>query len=110
MSDNEYFNFFKNDIIRYEVISKLDKNYSSTQALIYEQFEIRKLENQLKINKVDDCKQIIRYNKDYKEEDLIKVLDEMICNVDKCKSNKKFMKEIKARKKDTSSDQTESIS
>lgn len=110
MSDNEYFNFFKNDIIRFEVIAKLDKNYSNTQALIYEQFEIKKLENQLKINKVDDCKQIIRYNKNYKESDLINILDEMIVNVDKCKSNKKFMKEIKARKKDTSSDQTESIS
>ena len=110
MSDNEYFNFFKNDIIRYEVISKLDKNYSSTQALIYEQFEIKKLEHQLKINKVDDCKQIIRYNKNYKESDLINILDEMIVNVDKCKSNKRFMKEIKENKKDTSSDQTESIS
>ena len=42
MSDYEFFNFFKNDIIKFEVLSKLDKDITEAEVKIYEAFEVKR--------------------------------------------------------------------
>jgi hypothetical protein len=49
MSQDEFFYFFKNNIIKFEILSKLDKDYSEHEVKIYEAFEVKRLEYNIRL-------------------------------------------------------------
>lgn len=93
MSEDEFFNFFKNDIITFKAISKLDKDLTEEQAKIYECFEVRRLEHNLRAKHSKKLIELMR-TQDYTQKDLCAELDEMIINIEHCKSNMRLKKEI----------------
>ena len=99
MSDNEFFNFFKNDIIKFEVITKLDKSLSEEEAKVHEAFEVKRLEHSLRLK--DKDRFIYTLNNKKKEKDLCFSTNEMICNVEHSIINTRVIKEINLSKKIT---------
>lgn len=101
MSDDEFFNFFNSDIITFEVIKKLHKDVSEELAKIQECFEVKRLEHELRLRNKNEYKRVLRKD-DYKQVDLCTTTNEMITNIEYCKSNQKLAKERKEHKKNTS--------
>ena len=99
MSEDEFLNYFKSDIIKFEVIMTLDKSLTESQVKIYEAFEVRRLEHKLKINNSKEYMNVLRNNKNYKQYQLIFALDEMITNIEHCNSNIRYKKELDNNKK-----------
>lgn len=99
MSDEQFFNYFKNDIIKFEVIKTLDKNLTESQAKIEEAFEVKRLEHNIRINNSKEYMKVLRNNKDYKQYQLIFSCDEMITNIEHCNSNIRYKKELDDNKK-----------
>ncbi|MGL5345713.1 MAG: hypothetical protein ACRDA3_00010 [Peptostreptococcaceae bacterium] len=102
MSEDEFFNFFKSDIIKFEVIEKLDKNYTKEQAKISEAFAVKRIEHNIKVNNGKKYLQVLRNNKDYKQEQLILSCDEMITNIEHCNSTIRYKKELENKKNNSS--------
>lgn len=99
MSEEEFFNYFKNDIIKFEVVMTLDKNLTEPQAKIYEAFEVKRLEHSIRINNSKEYMKVLRNNKNYKQSELIVSCDEMITNIEHCNSNIRYKKELDDNKK-----------
>ena len=97
MSDNEFFKYFKSDIINFEVLSKLDKNLSEAEVKIYEAFEVKRLEHQLRLTDKEKFISTLKTKK--KEKDLCFTSNEMICNIEHSVINTRVKKEIDEMKK-----------
>lgn len=100
MSEDEFFNYFKSDIIKFEVIMTLDKSLTESQVKIYEAFEVKRLEHNIRINNSKEYMKVLRNNKNYKQSQLIVSCREMITNIEHCNSNIRYKKEIDDNKKD----------
>ncbi|MGL5752782.1 MAG: hypothetical protein ACRCXT_19745 [Paraclostridium sp.] len=99
MSEDEFFNYFKSDIISFEVIEKLDKSYTETRAKINECFAVKRLEHEIKVRNKE--KYIKTLSGKHTKKELCFTTDEMIVNVEYLKSNKVLLDEIKENKKNT---------
>ena len=99
MSEDEFFNYFKSDIIKFEVIMTLDKSLTESQVKIYEAFEVKRLEHSIRINNSKEYMKVLRNNKNYKQSELIVSCDEMITNIEHCNSNIRYKKELDDNKK-----------
>lgn len=99
MSEDEFFNYFKSDIIKFEVIMTLDKSLTESQVKIYEAFEVKRLEHSIRINNSKEYMKVLRNNKNYKQYQLIFSCDEMITNIEHCNSNIRYKKELDDNKK-----------
>ena len=97
MSDYEFFNLFKDDIIKFEVLSKLDKDLTEVEVKIYEAFEVKRLEFQLRLT--DKEKFISTLETKKKDKDLCLTSNEMICNIEHSIINARVKKEIDKMKK-----------
>ncbi|MGL5753069.1 MAG: hypothetical protein ACRCXT_21180 [Paraclostridium sp.] len=93
MSDNEYYNFFKDDIMSFEVVKTLDKNYTEVQAKIAEAFEVKRLEHSIRIKNKEKYIQVLK-DTNYNQEQLMCCCSEMVTNIEHCKSSTKYKKEL----------------
>lgn len=92
LDDKEFQVLFETEIVKFEVITTLDKYTSKEDAHLYEKFEIKALENQLKRDVKDEYLQAVRDDKSI--EKLIYTQDDVILNLEHCKSSINYLKEI----------------
>lgn len=95
LDDKKFQEVFESDIINFEVIKTLDNNISKYEAHKHEAFEIKALEHELFYNIKEDYKSA-RLN-GYSEKDISYLKDDMIINLENCKSTTEFAKECKIK-------------
>lgn len=95
--NKEFFNDFKNGIIKFEVVATLDSNLTEAEIRIYEAFEVKKIEHQLRVKNKE--KFIYTLHNKTIEKDLCFVGNEMICNVQHSVINTIVKKEIDRNEK-----------
>lgn len=92
LDDNEFQEVFRSDIMRFEVLKTLDNNMTEYEAHLHEEFEIKALEYELFYN-IKDSYHIALMNKESKKE-MSYLKDDMIINLEHCKSSTSYLKEI----------------
>lgn len=92
LDDNEFQEIFESDIINFEVLKTLDNNMTEYEAHIHETFEIKALEYELFYD-VKDNYHIALMNKESQKE-ISYLKNDMIINLEHCKSSTSYLKEI----------------
>lgn len=92
LDDKEFQELFESDIIKFEVITILDKDMTEYEAHLHEEFEIKALENNLKRDVKEAYLQAVKDNKSIKK--LIYTQNDAILNLEHCKSSTNYLKEI----------------
>lgn len=92
LDDKEFQALFESDIIKFEVITILDKDMTEYEAHLHEEFEIKALENNLKRDVKEAYLQAVKDNKSIKK--LIYTQNDAILNLEHCKSSTNYLKEI----------------
>lgn len=92
LDDKEFKELFESDIIKFEVITTLDKDMAECDAYLHETFEIKALENNLKRDVKEDYLQAIMDNKSIDK--LIYTQNDVILNLEHCNSSTSYLKEI----------------
>lgn len=98
MYDDEFYNLMKDGVIKFEIITELDKNMSEKEAKIYEAFEVNRLLYDTRFKNKDGYNIMLGKKKD--ELDLCLITDEMVTNIEHCDYNKRLKVE-RETKKDT---------
>lgn len=98
MCDYEFYNLMKDGVIKFEIITELDKNMSEKEAKIYEAFEVNRLLYDTRLKNKDGYNRMLGKKKD--ELDLCLITDEMVTNIEHCGYNKRLKVE-RETKKDT---------
>lgn len=109
LDDNEFQEVFGSDIMRFEVLKTLDNNMTEYEAHIHEEFEIKALEYELFYG-IKDSYNTALMNKESKKE-MSYLKDNMIINLEHCKSSTSYLKEIheKGKKNNLSVGRTQVI-
>jgi len=92
LDDKEFQELFESDIIEFEVINKLDSKMEEYEAHKHEDFEIKALEHELFYCIKENYKRALING--YTEKDISYLKDDMIINLEHCKSSQKYLKEI----------------
>lgn len=92
LNDNEFQEVFESDIIRFEVLKTLDNNMTEYEAHLHEAFEIKALEYELFYDIKDSYHIALMIKESKKEISYLK--DDMIINLEHCKSSQKYLDEI----------------
>lgn len=95
LDDKEFQVLFETEIVKFEVITTLDKDMSKDDAHLYERFEIKALENKLKRDVKEDYLQAVMDNKSI--EKLIYTQNDVILNLEHCKSSRDYLNEIEKK-------------
>ncbi|WP_148552205.1 hypothetical protein [Paraclostridium bifermentans] len=97
LDDNEFQEVFGSDIMSFEVLKTLDNNMTEYEAHIHEEFEIKALEYELFYG-IKDSYNTALINKESKKE-ISYLKDEMLINLEHCKSSTSYLKEIHEKDK-----------